>query len=103
MVEKVEPRMTEIISNNSDWQSDTRRALVQVGGPGSNTIRRKINFNVLGGTKKMTTKYNLVKEEDKSFDADYAICHRIRYNERRPFGISVYDNELTIEMVTIDG
>lgn len=51
----------------------------------------------------MTTKYDLVKEENKSFDADYAVCHRIRYNEKRPFGISVYDNELIIEIVTIVG
>lgn len=44
----------------------------------------------------MTTKYNLVKEEDKSFDVDYTIYHGISYSIKL-FEISVDVNELNIE------
>ncbi|HEY7080453.1 MAG TPA: hypothetical protein VH500_12175 [Nitrososphaeraceae archaeon] len=42
----------------------------------------------------MTANYDLVKEEDKSFDVDYTICSRIGYIPIRLFEMSVDVNEL---------
>ena len=45
----------------------------------------------------MTTKCDLVKEEDKSFDVDYTIYNRISYSLIRLFEISVDVSELKME------